>query len=526
MIHYIKNHKLLLLGEISSATFHAIFDALLAFAMGYMTNSAIDGKLNDLLYSAIYCVICLIAIYVLYLLEINFRKKLSGKCICEIKHDIYTVLVDRGISSLHDKEDSYYLNLLQGDIDLLERDYFDSLWRAINLTIQTLFCMVALFFVSAKLFLIFSVLCIIPQLTSRGFQKPLSNIKDSFSKQNARSIQVGKEFIGGFDTLLFFSNHERFISRLLKEDKELEKKRKEKDVSQIKVSYGITTINMIAQILCMAAAAYFVAIGEIRFGALTTSTQLLNYTFTPLNTVINCALAVLSTNKIREKVIELVHSPGAKGNKKFIPGNIIFSNVTLGYHDKNVLSDFSYTFTLGRKYALIGSSGSGKSTLMKALLGSANVSKGNITIGSIDVNEISPYELHKNILYVPQIPYLFEGTVLENISFFGDDSRSLQSAKDASLPIELLESPAGGDRGNMLSGGEMTRISIARALCSDASILIFDEPTSALDPTTAKEIENLILSIPNKTVIVVTHNWSKDYLERFDDTINISNVTL
>lgn len=217
MRHYIRKNKLLLFWEIIAATGHAVSDALLAFSMGNMTNAAVDGQLHSLLLSSAACVVCLIGIYLFYVLEMHLCKKISGKCICAIKEDIYDAMAKRGVSLLHEKTDSYYLNLLQGDMEILERDYFDALWRGINLTIQTVFCVVALFFVSAKLVLIFFLLCILPQLTSRLFQKPLSIRKNAFSSQNTRCIQAGKEYIEGFDTLLLFSHYKTFIARSIAE---------------------------------------------------------------------------------------------------------------------------------------------------------------------------------------------------------------------------------------------------------------------------------------------------------------------
>ena len=85
----------------------------------------------------------------------------------------------------------------------------------------------------------------------------------------------------------------------------------------------------------------------------------------------------------------------------------------------------------------------------------------------------------------------------------------------------MLDQKAGGDHGKQLSGGEMTRISVARALCSSAPIMIFDEPTSGLDPNTAKEIENLISKITGKTIFVITHNWDEQYLSTFEDIVQI-----
>ncbi len=521
MLYYIKRHKGLLLLEIMVATARAGCDVVLSFAMGYMTNAAVDRRISVLVWSSIICAGCLIALYLLYVLEITCRKQLSGKCLVEIKSDIYSALSTRGMAQFHEHTDSYYLNLLQGDMDLLERDYFDSLWRGINLAIQTAFCMVALVTVSIKLFVIFALVSIIPQVASRLFREPLINTKNAFSAQNSRCIQKSKEFICGFDTILFFSKQEVFISRLLKEDCLLERKRQERDVCNIKISYGTTTINMVAQIICMAAAAYFVATGELRFGALTTSTQLLNYTFTPLNTVITCALSVLSTKGIRSKFRNLIFAEQSKESNDFRKGDICFDHVTVGYGERDVIQNFSCQLRQGGTYAIVGDSGSGKSTLARAILGNVQVRKGAITIGDVDVRTVAPSELYRNVLYVPQSTFLFEGTVLENIGFFEAETLAAENALRAALPKDLLGAQAGGDRGKTMSGGEMTRLSIARALGSNASVLIFDEPTSGLDPNTAAEIERLIQNITGKTVLVITHNWNRKYLDGFDDVIHI-----
>ena len=242
MLRYIKRHKLLLLFEILTAVSRAVCEVLLSFAMGHMTNAAVDRQVDALVRSSVQCVACLAALYVLYIGEIRLRKSLSGRCLCAVKADLYAALAARGAASFHRQTDSYYLNLLYGDMDLLERDYFDALWRSINLTIQTVFCVAALMTVSVKLFVIFALVSTVPQAASRLFRRLLVRAKDAFSNQSARCMQRGKELIGGFDTILFFSKAEVFISRLLHEDRALEEKRRGRDVCNAAVSYGATTI--------------------------------------------------------------------------------------------------------------------------------------------------------------------------------------------------------------------------------------------------------------------------------------------
>ena len=140
MFSYIMKQKRLLLLEAAAATLRAGCGVLLSFAMGEMTNSAVDGQVAALLRSSAVCVACLAALYGLQVLEMYLRKTLSGRCILALKADLYSALRERGAAALHEQPDSYYLNMLQGDVEILERDYFDAIWRAINLSIQVVCC--------------------------------------------------------------------------------------------------------------------------------------------------------------------------------------------------------------------------------------------------------------------------------------------------------------------------------------------------------------------------------------------------
>ena len=107
----------------------------------------------------------------------------------------------------------------------------------------------------------------------------------------------------------------------------------------------------------------------------------------------------------------------------------------------------------------------------------------------------------------------------DNISLFSGGAGADEAAAKAALPPSLLSEQAGGDRGAALSGGEKTRLAVARALCSPAEVLIFDEPASGLDPDTAGEVERAIGGISGRTVIVITHNWDEGYLGSFTGVI-------
>ena len=186
--------------------------------------------------------------------------------------------------------------------------------------------------------------------------------------------------------------------------------------------------------------------------------------------------------------------------------------------DKAVLYDVSLTIRCGEAIGIIGSSGAGKSTLIDIILGLLSPDSGDITIDRRNINkELSNWQMQ--IGYVPQTIYLMDDTLRRNIAFgikdeLIKDSRVEQAIVDAQLKDFVSSLPDGletkvGERGVLLSGGQIQRIGIARALYNNPSILVLDEATSSLDTANEKEVMKAIRAMKgDKTMIIVTHRLS------------------
>ncbi|MCR5640497.1 MAG: ABC transporter ATP-binding protein/permease [Lachnospiraceae bacterium] len=521
MARYLKKQYKLIFFEIIFSLVDATLRVCLSFQMGVMTNAAVESRERILIISAILCVLCLALSYFANITTVFFRKRVTGACVKELKKDLYESLSGNGVTAFHKETDSYYMNLIQNDTDTLERDYFDSSLRVINLITQVLFCAGALFYVNSVLFFAFTIISFGANIVSRRFKRVMQKYKALFSSQSEQCIKNSKEFISGYDTIHFFSQQRLFIDKLVGADNMLENQRMKRDVSNAFATNGAYIINMIASIICMAVAAYLVSMGRIRIGTLTTSTQLLNFMFMPLNTAIALWLTMKSTEPLQEKIknsLEILPR-GEKSIRSSL--KIEMRNVAVGYDGEPLIKDFSCTFEEGKKYAIIGTSGIGKSTLARLLVADAPLLSGSVSIDGVEVADILPSDLHKKVLYVPQKVFLFDGTVIDNIGFMNHGSRAKEIAGRTQLSDELFEQNVGSEQGIHLSGGEQIRLQVARALMSDAAVLIFDEPTSGLDPNTAKSIEELIVGIKNKTVIVITHNWDPNYLRAFDEVVRL-----
>ena len=208
-------------------------------------------------------------------------------------------------------------------------------------------------------------------------------------------------------------------------------------------------------------------------------------------------------------------------NRGIIPdeihGRLSFNNVFFSYNDKtNVIKDIDLEIESGKIMALVGPSGAGKSTIFSLILKFIEPSKGSIFIDDYKLDEINTNSLRKLIAIVPQKTFIFSGTIAEAIRFGRQTTREniINAAKIANAHEFIEQFPDGyetyiEERGSNLSGGQLQRISIARALLGDPTILLLDEATSALDAEAEESVQKgLQQAMNNRTVLVIAHRLS------------------
>jgi len=200
-----------------------------------------------------------------------------------------------------------------------------------------------------------------------------------------------------------------------------------------------------------------------------------------------------------------------------VEGNIEIRNVGFRYGSRTVLRNVNLNIGAGEMIGLVGHSGSGKSSLVNLICRFYDVTEGGIRVDGVDIRSYSLTSFRRHIGLVLQEPFLFFGTIAENIAYGKPEATReeiVAAARAARAHEFILRLPQGydslvGERGQALSGGERQRISIARALLIDPRILILDEATSSVDTTTEMEIQEALDNlIKGRTTIAIAHRLS------------------
>jgi subfamily B ATP-binding cassette protein MsbA len=203
---------------------------------------------------------------------------------------------------------------------------------------------------------------------------------------------------------------------------------------------------------------------------------------------------------------------------KIQKGNIAFDRVTFSYAEAlPVLHGVSLLAAAGKTTAIVGGSGAGKSTLTALLQRFYDLDSGSIAIDGQDISKVTKRSLRNAIAYVSQQPYLFEGTIRDNIRYGRADATDAEvetAAKQAQADEFIRQQINGydtlvGENGVTLSGGQRQRLSIARAIVRNAPILVLDEATSALDNESEARVQEALAEVmKNRTTIVIAHRLS------------------
>ena len=247
------------------------------------------------------------------------------------------------------------------------------------------------------------------------------------------------------------------------------------------------------------------------------------------NTVMESAGAMEGVDSILSESLDLAVVSGGRAVKG-LKGCVEVENVSFAYGDEPVVREVSFEVTAGQTIAFVGPSGAGKSTMVDLLMRFHDPQQGSIRVDGVDLRELSLRDYREHTALVVQQPFLFNTSVRDNIRYGrpgATDAEVEAAARAAQIHDFVASLPQGydtvvGERGSNLSGGQMQRITIARAIVRSPAILFLDEATSALDSESEEAVQQAIANLrAGRTSFVIAHRLSTirtaDQILVFDD---------
>lgn len=379
---------------------------------------------------------------------------------------------------------------------------------------------VVLFFQSSTLFLISLMALPIYSVIIFVFMKPFEKMNNETMEANATLSSSIIEDINGIETIKSLTSEHTSYQKV---DREF--------VAYLKKSFRYAkaesiqkALKKLAQLLLnvfvLWVGARLVMDNQLSMGQLITYNTLLIYFTNPLENIINLQTklqtAHVANNRLNEVYLVNSEFEEEKPIKELsqTPSTITFEKVSYKYgYGRDILSEIDLEIPAYSKVAIVGISGSGKTTLAKMMVNFYEANTGEVRLNSTNMNQIDKTALRRHVNYLPQQPYVFNGTILENLLLGAKEGTTqediLRAVEIAEIRVDIENMPLNYQTelisdGAGISGGQKQRIALARALLTDAPVLILDEATSSLDILTEKKIIDNLMKL-NKTIIFIAH---------------------
>jgi ATP-binding cassette subfamily B protein len=351
----------------------------------------------------------------------------------------------------------------------------------------------------------------------------LAAVEEVYGKYSSHQIDA----IKGIEAMKAASAEGPFRDAMLREFLQVSRKLFQSSLLSRLFDAANNLVVLLSGALFLYVGARLVLAGAISIGAFVAVQSMLGVAFVAQVRILqmwdDLQLAKVLINRLRD-VFEPEPEQGRDRSRlrpvKSVEGNITLRGVGFRYGGPDsapVLEDINLDIPAGKTVALVGRSGSGKTTLVKLMAGLIEPTAGSLQIDGVELRTVNYRELRRHFGFVLQENYLFDDTILGNITF-GDPQpdleRAVQAAQLAAVHDFISRLPLGyetrvGESGMGVSGGQRQRLVIARALYNDPPVLIFDEATSALDSESERAIqENLARVMQGRTSIVIAHRLS------------------
>jgi ATP-binding cassette subfamily B protein len=498
-----------------------------------LTPPLIQGKLTDAVLNAhrdFPLLVRLMGVWLFVLVAASGIQILSGRIIADLAGNIAADLrsaVYRAIEFLQltffDKKQSGAIaSRVTSDTDRVWGFLVEGVPYLLLNGLQLVGIIFFLFWTNA--FLAACILAPVPLVVMIGvyFWKPMSQMFHRVGQKWARFHMHLNESLTGIRVVKAFAKEDLEFDKFKDRNRELRDAGVSVDSRWYTIFGAMTLLTSMGLVISWAVGGTMVYRREISLGDLVRINAFLGLVYGPLQwfSAVNqwFSRAMAGADRIFEIIDTEAEQYGTAGSHHAIEGEVSFQHVRFGYDKSNpVLKGLDFTAKPGEMIGLVGKSGAGKSTTINLICRFYEPDAGMIKIDGVDYRDIALQDLRHQIGIVLQEPFLFNGTIAENIGYGQPGAKFediVEAARAANAHNFILSKPDGydtmvGERGGKLSGGERQRVSIARAILHNPRILILDEATSSVDVETEKQIQEAIgRLIQGRTTFAIAHRLS------------------
>lgn len=529
MKKYIRNNRSVFIGAIVCVLIGTISATILQFFKGNLLDYAIAGNVNNAIkYAALLIGFILLEIGFHYCYD-RLIARFVVNCTRELKADLFESILRRDYVTYKAKQQGEYIAKYTNDVQLINEMLFSMLPRFVEISSRVVLVSIALFWLDWRIAIVAIFLLTMPLYIPKLIEKSLHSAQMDYVTAVEQNLAMVTDWLSGFEIVKNFSI-ERSVATSFSgtNDYAAEKMLHRQQLGNI-ANLITSLMSYISYFIILALAAYLVLIGDFSAGNFFVAVGMvdqLSYPLISLSGIIGQLVSVKPTCREMEAFLAEVSLKEGNPCNTHLLNEIRFDQVGFSYEkDKQLLHDFNLRIERDKRYLLKGPSGCGKTTVINLLLRYYDTDTGRITVDGEPIDSF--FDMYPLITVVRQDAILFHDTLRNNLTMFQDipDDKLIHLLKSLELgkyaSVSSLDAVI-SEGGSNYSGGEKKRICLARALLRDTEMLILDEPLGNLDDETARAIESLLLSIRDRTLLVVSHQFSSDKIGAFDTVLEMS----
>jgi len=526
VLHYLRPYRRLALLTLLAAACATAMELLPPWLVKVVIDDVIQGTRMGLLPWVLGGLVASYALKTTFAsLRIRLNNRLEQTVVHDLRSHIFSALQRLSISYFEDRSTGEIMSRVTNDTEHVERIFIDGLEGALTACLTLIGITSMLFLLNWKLALLSLLPIPLLMVSASWFTKTVHGYYHHIRKGSGELSSYLQDALSGIRETMGFSKQgyeqQRFdrLSRAYSD-------------SNLKAMYlwsiyspGMMFLGSLGTVLILWYGAGEVQQGRLTLGELVLFLSYLALFYVPINQIHSVNHMLQHALAASERVFEVLDTvpdvydrPGVVTPDVRVRGEVKFEQVTFHYRPEvSVLKGLTVSVRPGERVALVGPSGAGKSTLVKLLMRFYDVTGGAILIDGNDLRDLPLRYVRDHIGFVQQEPFLFNGSVRDNI-LYGDLAASEQQLEQAARAARahefIVDLPEAydtwiGERGIKLSVGQKQRVSIARVLLKDPPIVVFDEATSNIDTETEVKIREALNELTKgRTTIIIAHRLS------------------